>query len=88
MNVSEPKEVRLIDASGENIGVVSIKEAMAKAYEADLDLVEVAPNAKPPGLPCHRLRQVYLRADKERKRGQEGAKESGDQRDPHAPQDH
>jgi translation initiation factor IF-3 len=40
--------VRLIDASGENIGVVSREEAFRMAQEADLDLVEVAPNADPP----------------------------------------
>lgn len=42
------KEVRLIDADGENVGVVSIDEALRMANEADLDLVEVAPNATPP----------------------------------------
>ena len=42
------KEVRLIDATGENIGVVSIAEAMEIARKAELDLVEVAPNADPP----------------------------------------
>jgi len=40
--------VRLIDAGGENIGVVSREEAFRMAQEADLDLVEVAPNADPP----------------------------------------
>jgi len=40
--------VRLIDATGENIGVVSTEEAFRLAQEADLDLVEVAPNAEPP----------------------------------------
>lgn len=40
--------MRLIDASGENIGVVSREEAYRMAQEADLDLVEVAPNADPP----------------------------------------
>ena len=40
--------VRLINAAGENIGVVSIEEAQNQAEEADLDLVEVAPNADPP----------------------------------------
>lgn len=40
--------MRLIDASGENIGVVSTEEAFRIAQEADLDLVEVAPNAEPP----------------------------------------
>lgn len=42
------KEVRLINAEGTNVGVVSLKEALDAAYEADLDLVEVAPQAKPP----------------------------------------
>lgn len=42
------KEVRLIGADGDNVGVVSIQDALSKANEADLDLVEVAPNAEPP----------------------------------------
>lgn len=41
-------EVRLIDAEGEQVGIVSIKDARRMAEEAQLDLVEVAPNAKPP----------------------------------------
>jgi translation initiation factor IF-3 len=40
-------EVRLIGADGDNVGVVSIEEAMRLAREAELDLVEVAPNADP-----------------------------------------
>ncbi|WP_115217808.1 translation initiation factor IF-3 [Suttonella indologenes] len=40
-------EVRLIDADGEQRGVVSIEEALDAAYEQDLDLVEVAASAKP-----------------------------------------
>jgi translation initiation factor IF-3 len=42
------KEVRLIGADGNNVGVVTIHEARNLAQEADLDLVEVAPNANPP----------------------------------------
>ncbi len=42
------REVRLINAEGENIGVVPIRQAMAMAEEANLDLVEVSPDAKPP----------------------------------------
>jgi translation initiation factor IF-3 len=38
----------LIGADGENVGVVSIEEANRLAREAELDLVEVAPNADPP----------------------------------------
>lgn len=41
-------EVRVIGADGGNLGVLPIKEALAKAQEAGLDLIEVSPNAKPP----------------------------------------
>jgi len=41
-------EVRLIDGAGENIGVVNTREALRMAHEAELDLVEVAPNSNPP----------------------------------------
>jgi translation initiation factor IF-3 len=42
------KEVRLIDASNQNVGVVPIAQALEIAQAAELDLVEVAPNADPP----------------------------------------
>ena len=42
------REVRLVGADGEQVGVVSIAEALAAAQEATLDLVEIAPEAKPP----------------------------------------
>jgi len=38
----------LIGAEGEQIGVVSIAEALQTAYDANLDLVEISPNADPP----------------------------------------
>lgn len=41
-------EVRLIDAEGEQLGVVSTREALRLSEEAGLDLVEVSPEAKPP----------------------------------------
>ncbi len=41
-------EVRLIDQEGEQVGVVSIEQAIAAAEEAGLDLVEIQPNAEPP----------------------------------------
>lgn len=40
-------QVRLINAEGEHTGIVSIKEALAKAQEAGLDLVEIGDKAKP-----------------------------------------
>ena len=42
------KEVRLIGEDGEMIGIVSAKEAQKLAREAELDLVKISPNAKPP----------------------------------------
>ena len=41
-------KVRLIDDEGEQIGVIPIKEALKMAEDKHLDLVNVAPNAKPP----------------------------------------
>ena len=42
------REVRLIGADGEQIGIMSSKEAYNIAVEAGLDLVKIAPTAKPP----------------------------------------
>lgn len=41
-------EVRLVGPNGEQVGVVRIEDALKLAQEADLDLVEVAPNSRPP----------------------------------------
>jgi translation initiation factor IF-3 len=41
-------KVRLIGAEGEQLGIVDIDEALKRAQDADLDLVEVAPGSKPP----------------------------------------
>jgi len=54
--ISEPRtndrirvpEVRLVGPGGEQVGVVKMEVALRLAQEADLDLVEVAPNSKPP----------------------------------------
>jgi len=42
------KEVRVIDADGEQVGVIPIYKALAIAADFGLDLVEVSPNANPP----------------------------------------
>jgi translation initiation factor IF-3 len=42
------REVRLIGADGEQVGIVNIAEALKKAEESNLDLVEIAPNIVPP----------------------------------------
>ncbi len=55
-SISEPRinerirvpEVRLVGPAGEQVGVVRVEDALRLAQEADLDLVEVAPDAHPP----------------------------------------
>ena len=49
--INEPirdREVRLIGENGEQLGIMSAREAMKIASEADLDLVKIAPKAQPP----------------------------------------
>jgi len=41
-------EVRVIGPEGENFGVITTREALAKAHELGLDLIEISPNAQPP----------------------------------------
>ncbi|MBX9703036.1 MAG: translation initiation factor IF-3, partial [Silvanigrellaceae bacterium] len=41
-------EIRLISDTGEQVGILSIRDALARAEELGLDLVEVSPDAKPP----------------------------------------
>ena len=42
------REVRLVGKEGEQLGIVSLREAMAAAEELDIDLVEISPTAQPP----------------------------------------
>ena len=42
------REVRVVDANGDQLGIMSAREALSIAGDRGLDLVEVAPNAKPP----------------------------------------
>ena len=41
-------QVRLIGVEGEQLGIVHLRDALQRAEEAELDLVEIAPNAEPP----------------------------------------
>lgn len=64
----------MIDAEGENRGVVPIKEAQMVAQEADLDLVEVAPNAKPPVCKVMDLGKFLYEQEKKRQRAKKSQK--------------
>ncbi len=59
-------EVRLIGAEGEQIGVIKRDDALKRAEEADLDLVEVAENAKPPV--CRLLNYSKYKYEQEQKK--------------------
>ena len=41
-------EVQVITSNGENLGIITINEAVSRARDEGLDLIEIAPNAKPP----------------------------------------
>ncbi len=67
------KEVRLIGEDGEQLGIISTKEAMRLAREAELDLVKIAPTAKPPVckiIDYGKFRYEQARKDKEAKKKQ------------------
>jgi translation initiation factor IF-3 len=61
------KEIRLIDESGKQVGVVPLSQALAIATERELDVVEVAPQAAPPV--CRLMdygKYIYERARREK----------------------
>ncbi len=67
------KEIRLIGSEGEQLGIMSSKEALKLAEEAGLDLVKIAPNAKPPVckiVDYGKYRYEQIRKEKEAKKKQ------------------
>lgn len=67
------REVRLIGENGEQLGIMSAKEALQRAQEAELDLVKIAPHAKPPVckiIDYSKYRYEMLRKEKEARKKQ------------------
>ena len=67
------REIRLIGVNGEQLGIMSAREAMKKAEEAELDLVKIAPTAKPPVckiIDYGKYRYELARKEKEAKKKQ------------------
>ena len=67
------REVRLIGVNGEQLGIMSARDAMRKAEEAELDLVKIAPTAKPPVckiIDYGKYRYELARKEKEAKKKQ------------------
>lgn len=67
------REVRVVGSDGEQLGIMSIEEALRLAEEAELDLVKIAPNAKPPVckiVDFGKFRYEQLRKEKENRKKQ------------------
>ena len=67
------REIRLIGSNGEQLGIMSAKDAMKLAREAELDLVKIAPTAKPPVcniIDYGKYRYELARKEKEAKKKQ------------------
>ncbi len=67
------REVRLIGPNGDQLGIMSSREALRRAREEDLDLVKVAPTAKPPVckiIDYGKYRYELARKEKEAKKKQ------------------
>ena len=67
------KEIRLIGEDGEQLGIMPVREAMKIAQEAELDLVKIAPTAKPPVckiIDYGKYRYELARKEKEAKKKQ------------------
>jgi len=70
-------ELRIIGETGEQLGILSRQEALIKAYDLGVDLVEIAPNAKPPVAKMIDFKKfLYQESKKKRKSG--GKAKSGD----------
>ncbi len=67
------REVRVVGADGEQLGIMSSREALKLAQEAELDLVKIAPTAKPPVckiIDYGKYRYEQIRKEKEAKKKQ------------------
>lgn len=71
-------KVRVVDETGENLGVMSLKEALQKARERNLDLVQVTDKVKPPVCKIiDRGKYLYAQEKKERKSKTKGGELKG-----------
>jgi translation initiation factor IF-3 len=71
------REVRLIGPDGTQLGIVSSREALAKAQEAGLDLVKIAAQAKPPVCKIIDYGKYRYELARKEKEAQEAGRETG-----------
>ncbi len=73
-NQIRAKEVRVISNDGENLGVLSLREALEKANSLGLDLIEITPNANPPIAKIADYGKYKYEQNKKQKKAKAGAK--------------
>ena len=67
-------EIRVISDTGENLGILSFKDAMKLAHEKGLDLIEISPNAKPPIVKITDYGKYQYEQSKKLKKAKAGSK--------------
>lgn len=72
----EAPELRVIDAQGHQVGVLSKQDALRKAQETNEDLVLIAPNAKPPVAKIIDFKKFLYQESKKEKEAKKGVKKS------------
>ncbi|MDD3662878.1 MAG: translation initiation factor IF-3 [Candidatus Pacebacteria bacterium] len=73
-NQIRAQEVRVISSEGENLGVLSFKDALDLAQKENLDLVEISPNAKPPIVKIVNYGKYQYEQNKKQKQARGNAK--------------
>ena len=73
-NQIRAKELRVIDHENQNLGVLSIKDALELAQSKGLDLIEISPNANPPVAKIMDFGKYQYEASKKLKKAKAGAK--------------
>ncbi len=73
-NQIRAQELRVIDSENQNLGVLSIKEALELAQSRGLDLIEISPNANPPVGKIMDFGKYQYEASKKLKKAKAGAK--------------
>lgn len=73
-NQIRAKELRVIDADGTNIGVIPTADALNKARELNLDLIEISPNAVPPIAKIMEYGKYSYEQNKKQKKAKANAK--------------
>ena len=73
-NQIRANELRVLDSEGQNLGVLSIKEALELAQNKGLDLIEISPNANPPIAKIMDFGKYQYEVSKKLKKAKAGSK--------------